>query len=786
MKHIIRFSSFASLLALAGAASAQGTNTDTAGAGVQAAAQGDSADAPEIIVTAQKRVERLQDAPLSINAASGAQLQSAGITNTDQLQKLVPGFTAEKTAFGNPVFFIRGIGFNDTTLGVSPAVSIYVDQQPLSYSPMARGAILDLERVEVLKGPQGTIFGQNSTGGAVNYIAAKPTDELKAGFDLTYGRFNQVDAEAFVSAPIGDTLSVRAAVRKEYRDDWQKNYANGDTNGNTNFLNGRLSLKWDPVDAVSLLLTASGWRDKSDAQQPQLVQYTPLLTGPAANPVPFPIDTFPSAPRNSRASSWGPNNDFRLDNWLYQFSGDLQVDLSDTIHLASLTSYAQYKQRIPIDIDATVYPAAYSIGPGSIETFSQELRLSGKAGNALAWMIGGNYKHDRVKETVIVDPLNTSGAALFGFPFSSFAIDNDQNVKSRGVFGSLDYQINEQLTLQGSARYTKEDRDYAGCSRDSGDGTLAASVSFLTAILGNPQAIAPGGCVVLDNTATILPIVRGKLDQDNVSFRASLNWKPNRDTLVYANVTKGYKSGSFPSLSGALLVEQFDPIGQESVLAYEVGTKLAFNRKVQLAGAVFYYDYRDKQLLGTFVGAFGPLPALVSIPKTHVKGAELSLTVGPFSGLSFTVNGTHILTRVDRDPVNPTGPYGNPTSFVGQSFPLTPKWQGTADAQYRFAVNATLEAFIGTTITARTGTVSSLVSNDPSVATLERLLDVPGYTLLDLRAGIGAPNDQWRLEFWGRNITNKFYSTGTSRIADFTTRFTGVPVTYGATLKYRM
>ncbi|WP_157221033.1 TonB-dependent receptor [Flavisphingomonas formosensis] len=782
MKHIIQFSSFVSLLALAGTASAQGNNAAT----TIAADQPSQSETQDIIVTAQKRSERLQDAPLSINAASGAQLQSAGITNTDQLQKLVPGFTAEKTAFGNPVFFIRGIGFNDTTLGVSPAVSIYIDQQPLTYSPMARGAILDLERVEVLKGPQGTIFGQNSTGGAINYIAAKPTREVKAGFDLTYGRFNEVDAEAFLSAPIGETLSIRAAARKEYRDGWQTNYANGSTNGNTDFVNGRLSLKWEPMAAVSLLLTASGWRDRSDAQQPQLVQYTPLLTGPGANPVPFPIDTFPTAPRNPRAGSWGPNNDFRLDNWLYQFSGDLEADINDNLHLASLTSYARYHQRVPIDIDATIYPAAYSIGPGDIETFSQELRFNGKIGDAVAWMIGGNYKHDRVKETVIVDPLTTSGAALFGFPFSSFAIDNDQNVKSWGVFGSLDYHINEQFTLQGSARYTKEDRDYAGCSRDSGDGTLAASVSFLTGLLGNPQTVAPGGCVVLDNMANVQPIVRNQLNQDNVSFRTSLNWKPNRDTLVYANITKGYKSGSFPSLSGALLVQQFEPIGQESVLAYELGTKLALERKIQLSGAVFYYDYRDKQLLGTFVGAFGPLPALVSIPKTHVKGAELSLAFAPFSGLSLTLNGTHILTRVDRDPVNPTGPYGNPTSFVGHSFPLTPKWQGTADAQYRFPVSGALEAFVGTTITARTGTVSSLLSEDPAVAPLERLLEVPGYVLIDLRAGISSPDEQWRLEIWGRNVTNKYYSTGTSRIADFTTRFTGMPATFGATLKYRM
>ncbi len=136
----------------------------------------------EIVVTAQKRNERLSDVPMSITAASSEQLESRGIANTDDLAKLVPGFTFQKSNYGLPIYYIRGVGFSDTTLGVSPAVTVYVDQIPLPFSPMSRGAILDLERVEVLKGPQGTLFGQNSTGGAINYIAARPTDAHRSKF----------------------------------------------------------------------------------------------------------------------------------------------------------------------------------------------------------------------------------------------------------------------------------------------------------------------------------------------------------------------------------------------------------------------------------------------------------------------------------------------------------------------------------------------------------------------------------------------------------------------------
>jgi len=183
----------------------------------------------EIIVTAQKRSERLSDVPLSITAATGDQLTREGITDVAGLEKIVPGFTYQDSSYGTPIFSIRGVGFYDTSVGVSPAVSIYLDQVPLPYSSMARGVSFDLERVEALKGPQGTLFGQNSTGGAINYIAAKPTKDTTEGFDLDYGRFNSVNMQAFVSGSLAPNLQARIAARYEYRDDWQIGYAPNDT-----------------------------------------------------------------------------------------------------------------------------------------------------------------------------------------------------------------------------------------------------------------------------------------------------------------------------------------------------------------------------------------------------------------------------------------------------------------------------------------------------------------------------------------------------------------------------
>ncbi|AOH87316.1 TonB-dependent receptor (plasmid) [Sphingomonas panacis] len=750
----------------------------------------------DIIVTAQKRSERLNDVPMSITASTSDQLKSAGVTSTDDLAKIVPGFTFLKSSYGTPIYFIRGIGFNDTTLGVSPAVTVYVDQAPLPYSPMSRGATLDLERVEILKGPQGTLFGQNSTGGAINYIAAKPTDHLEAGFDLGFGRFNAVDTEAFISGPITNTLKVRLAVRQEYQDDWQKSYVSSDTIGQKRFINGRAMLDWDPSSTFHVALTASAWKDTSDTQQPQFVLFRGPDSAPAHLPIPYPIDTFPAAPKNDRAAAWDPGVSFARNDRFYQFTGRADWNLMDDIALTSLTSYANYKTFTPLDLDGTIYPVSRTVVSGMIKSFSQELRLNGTAGDRLRWMLGGSYQKDTVNEEFRYDPQFTTNGNIGPFVYHGFGVTNDQSIRTAGVFGSLDFAITDKITLQGSARYTDQHRRYQGCGRDDGDGDLAAAFDYLAFLLsGTAGNIPPGGCVTLNATTGVPGLVHDQLNQNNVSWRASVNYKPRSSMLFYANVTKGYKSGSFPTqpppTSAAL-----NPVNQESVLAYEVGTKIdLFRRKVQLTAAAFYYDYRDKQLLGTLnLPPFGALPALVNIPMSRVEGAEFNATLLPLHGLRLNVGGTYVDTRIKSDPPNPTGPFGSQGgSFVGSPFPFTPKWQGVADAQYTFPISSGLNMYLGGNVTARSKANASLFNggsavspyDGASIAGLEKMLVIPGYALLDLRAGVETPDSKLRIEIWGRNVANKFYSTNIVRVSDYVYRFAGMPATYGVTLKFR-
>ncbi len=215
----------------------------------------------EIIVTAEKRDERLRDVPLSVTAATGDQLSLLGINSAADLEKIVPGFTYRQSQNGTPVFAIRGIGFYSEQAAVAPTVTIYQDQIPLPYARMAEGVPMDVERVEVLKGPQGTLFGQNSTAGAVNYVAAKPKDSFASGVDLTFGRFNEVDAGGYVTGPLTEGVDARLALRHEHRDDWQVNSINPDkTIGTHDLTIGRLLFDIKPTDKLKIGLNLNDRR----------------------------------------------------------------------------------------------------------------------------------------------------------------------------------------------------------------------------------------------------------------------------------------------------------------------------------------------------------------------------------------------------------------------------------------------------------------------------------------------------------------------------------------------
>jgi outer membrane receptor protein involved in Fe transport len=534
----------------------------------------------EIIVTADKRRESINDVPMSISAVTGDQLVQRGIDSVGDLQKVVSGFRYTEGENGTPVYSIRGVGFNETSLGALPNVPVYVDEVPIAFPIMTRGIAMDLERVEVLKGPQGTLFGQNATGGAINYIAAKPTSTFESAITIGYARFNDKTVEGFISGPLAENLSARLAFSGEYSDPWQVSETTGQKLGRKNRVDGRLLIDWNPIDRLKLAFNVTGTQDKSD---PQALQYSGYYYQFPPG-VPFLSAAEQNAIQNTqlstsdRAADWGPRTPTN-DAHMTQFSLRADYNVWNSIDLTYIGSDAHFNRFEYSDPDGLPIENSEGETRGNISSWSHELRLAGDAfSQSLHWLGGINYAESKVHQldTIRLGENSNSNAIcapLFGpifgagacsGPFSIFRIVNannltDQEFSNKAVFGALDYSFTDALKAHVSARHTKAVDDFTGCSADIGDNLLATAINNFTGVLASVgaangvSAIAPGGCVtgvLVGPVVTPTPgLIRQKLDESNNSWRAGLDLKLNPNNLLYANVSKGYKGGSFPDLS---------------------------------------------------------------------------------------------------------------------------------------------------------------------------------------------------------------------------------------------
>lgn len=750
-----------------------------ASSGAASAAESAASDASgEIIVTANKRAESINTVPMSIAAASGDDLAAAGVKSTDDLGKIVPGFTFTQSAYSTPVYSLRGVGFYNYDIASTPTVTVYQDEAPLPFSAMSRGAGFDLERVEVLKGPQGLLFGSNSTGGAVNYIAARPTKEFKAGLDAGYGRFDAWELGGFVSGPLSESIGVRLAARHEGSGEWQTSATRpNDGNGKRNFTQMRGLIDIDAGERLKISLGVNAFWDKSDVQAAQLIQVNPLIP-PFVSPV---LLGQPIVNRTSRVGDWTAGTNPKRDDRQWQFTGRFDLDVSDAITLTSLTSYADYRQHDTVDPDGTTMVLADTVDAGTIKALFQELRLSGTFGNGSRWIVGANYENNKVHEVQTLRSTQNSGfapfALFFGLPVpDDIDLTQDQKFKNYSAFANLDLAVSDTITVHGGLRYTDTSDNFRGCTGNSANGSLAIGLGILSQ--GNPFALGPNPLCTQLNANLQPTVTRTRLAEDNLSWRAGIDFKPAPGTLIYANVSRGYKIGAFP-LIPASSDSQYTPVRQENITAFEAGFKLSLaDRKVQLNGAVFHYDYRDKQTLGSVIltpNIFGPLNLLVNIPKSKVTGFELQAVVRPVAGLTLNGGLTHVNSKIGT--FTNFDPYGVVQSFKGEAFPNTPKWQWTLAADYEFPVSDAIKAFAGANLSGRSATNAALGEYP--------VLAIDSYTLLDLRAGFGSSDDRWKVSVWGRNVTNKYYWTNAYKIADVSARFAGMPATYGMTFSVR-
>ena len=349
----------------------------------------------EIIVTANKRAESANDIGLSISAISGEKLAEQKLTSLEEITSSVPGLTFATSQQNTPILTLRGVGFNESSLGVYPATSLYVDEIPLPFPVMAAHSAYDLERAEVLKGPQGVLFGQNSTGGAINFIAAKPTEEFSYGGDLSYGKFDRVEANGFVNGALSDTVSARLAFQTVNADDWQESVTTNQENGEEEYTAARLSVRFEPSDSAEINLNINGWTDKSDPQASQFIAAVPKrFDADMVNP---PLQfAHPFAEEDPESADWSFENSG--DKEFIQASVRGDFDLSDSLTLTALAAHSDYEQNQVQDGDGYALSTAdFLHTKGDIESTFIEIRLSGDSDN-LRWVVGANYEDSSTYE----------------------------------------------------------------------------------------------------------------------------------------------------------------------------------------------------------------------------------------------------------------------------------------------------------------------------------------------------------------------------------------------------
>ena len=795
----------------------------------------------EIIVTASKREQSINSVGLTIQAASGEELLQRGVAGIADLTKLVPGFTFTQSLYSTPVFTLRGIGLYDATFGAAPSVSVYTDQIPRNVPVMSDALDLDIERVEVLKGPQGTLFGQSSTGGAINYIVGKPTRDFHAGLDASYERFDRAELSGFISGPLSEKVQARLAVKGITGGAWQRSLSRpNDENGDQRKIMGRFTLDAQPTDRLKIEFMATGVRDRSDPLAPQyagtLLDIYPNQAAVAASGNPFArIDaqryadlTTPTSPGydasflgrqatevarlngadpvkaagarallgttisdDARDAEWTPGLLGKSDNSYYQFAGRADFELSDIFKLTYLGAGARQTLKYNQDLDGTTAQVVDVPLFGHVETLNQELRLAADT-DRFHGIVGASY-----------DELSTSQNNYFRLgdysanaDLISLTLNNfESEMRSYGIFGNAEYKVTPQLTVQGGVRYTNNRQEATYCYNDPAiDAAQGTATVFGAALNSVPISIKPGECfpttgdLLLGTAKSTLTPVNEHLNENNISFRVGANYKFDQGTLIYVTVSQGFKAGIFSAI-GASRVNQYTPAKQEKVIAYEGGIKAPiFGNALQANGAIFYYDYSNKQVRGRVQDTvFGLLEKMLNVPKSYVFGVEGEIVAKPTDRLRISAGATYLKSEVtSKYSATPDGlavynAAGYTGDFKGSELPYTPKFSANADIQYTYPVSDAWNTFVGGGVTYQ-GKQNTTFHNArlPAVD-----FEIKSYVLLDVRAGVNSSDGRWRVTAYGRNITNESNVTAVSTFLDTLIRYRGKPAVYGLSIGYR-
>lgn len=690
----------------------------------------------EIVVTAQHREQSAQDVGIALSVVNEAMLKERGITNVNQLQDATPSLQVEP-AFGGgaPQFRLRGVGFQDYASNNSPTVGIYVNEVAYPIPIMTQGLIFDVSRVEVLRGPQGTLYGRNTTGGAVNFVTNRPTDELSAGATFEYGRFDAFTGEAYVSGPLAQGVNLRIAGATQQGGAYQHNRDTGASLGDANRWGGRALLSIEPADTgFSALIDLHYGRDKSEATGLYLLN--PLATAAGTGPT-IPADT------DRFATGWGVSPQLVADteledgakpgvnNKTWGASANLSYDFGGAT-LTSITAYDWLKRLQFGDWDSSASIEADTFFGSKVDVFAQELRLSNSTPGRLTWVVGAYYSKQKLDERYYSDFIDVYGTYA--------RVNYAQDVESISAFGQAEYELTSKWKAIFGLRYEHEKRSLEGFGSAFGGATALPPTSVDTSM--NP--------------------LTGKL---------ALQYKPNEQVMLYASASRGTKSGGFTTYNTGNS-SGIQPFAPEKINAYEVGFKTNPLPFLQFNGSAYYYDYRDQQVLSAVWGANGPVGRFTNADKSRVVGAELELSIQPVAGLNISqylgFSQGRYLDFSDLDVAASRAAGAAVYADRSHTNIPFPKWSWGGSISYAAPVGDFIVT-PSTTFTYR--------SKYPSW--LGETYDIGHYFVANAEISLKPSDEKWTMAVWGRNIFNEKYDLTRNFFTSADIAQPARPVTYG-------
>lgn len=712
----------------------------------------------EVVVTARKREEGLQDAPIAISAFSGDMLEYRGVTNIGQIANYTPNLTFQN----NPSFsgssnsaavYIRGVGQKEFLPTTEPGVGIYVDGVYIARSVGAILDLIDVQQVEVLRGPQGTLFGRNTIGGAISLTTRKPGPELGGDVSVTVGDDDRADLSASIDIPLSDTLFSTLSVARFNRDGYVTREDGVDL-GDDDTLTGRLALRWLPTANLTVDFAVDATRDREngpaftlininhgnpvDPQTPPMAVIHNVGANLAAGGPPVPC-AVPGMELNLAVPGCYDNRYIQGDDYnagtapafseldLWGASTNISWRLNEELELRSITAFRDLDSQFSRDGDHSPLLISQFFDDLQQEQFSQEFQLLGET-NALSWILGAYYFKEE-----------GDNANLLDFAISSFRSGGAFDNEARAIYGQLTYDFAQTWSLTLGLRYTEEDKKF-----------LPDQIIFSNPFsgTGDPQLDAP----FMQPGSRVLPFVEKEIEIEETTPMVTLSHHMNDALMIYGSYSEGFKSGGFtqrvfppivagftapPGTADIDLIPTFEP---EFVEVYELGFKYASaDNRFTVNGAVFHTDYDDLQVqVFTSVA-----PVTENAGSASIDGFELEAKLVPGGGWVFDAGVGYINASYDElDEATALFPKSN-------DFERVPEWTVNLAGSREFGLES------GAAIVARANAAyQSQTFND---AFNTPVIAQDSYTVLDASVSWISPADTHRLTFGATNLTDEDY-----------------------------